>query len=182
MAAALGIWGTVILASVAAVPLGALIVVELARARVHAGVPPSPAWRTAVAEVGLVLGTAPWLWMVLTPRPGPGGVELVPGRGLAAIVAGDAGTAIVQVGGNLLVSAAFGFFAPMRWRLGILAVAAFAATGSVVVESLQYLLRLGRVSSVDDVALNTIGAVLAALCSRRWWRRPSPRRVSERPS
>jgi VanZ family protein len=31
----------------------------------------------------------------------------------------------------------------------------------------------GGVSSVDDVALNTIGAVLAALCSYRWWRRPA---------
>jgi glycopeptide antibiotics resistance protein len=37
------------------------------------------------------------------------------------------------------------------------------------VEVLQYVLDLGRVSSVDDVLVNAVGAVLAALCSRRWW-------------
>ncbi|MCF4123280.1 VanZ family protein [Antribacter sp. KLBMP9083] len=40
-----------------------------------------------------------------------------------------------------------------------------------LVEVLQYALDLGRVSSVDDVLLNTAGALLAAACSYRWWRR-----------
>ncbi|MBB4938212.1 glycopeptide antibiotics resistance protein [Streptosporangium album] len=43
------------------------------------------------------------------------------------------------------------------------------ATASLGVELLQYALRLGRVSSVDDVLINTAGAVLAALITRRWW-------------
>ncbi|WP_214417233.1 VanZ family protein [Sphaerisporangium fuscum] len=34
----------------------------------------------------------------------------------------------------------------------------------------QYVLRLDRVSSVDDVSINTAGAGPAALASRRWWR------------
>ena len=38
----------------------------------------------------------------------------------------------------------------------------------------QYVLRLGRYSSVDDVLINTIGAVLAALVTRRWWARRIP--------
>jgi hypothetical protein len=29
-------------------------------------------WRTAVAEVGLVYGTAPWVWMTLLPGNVPG--------------------------------------------------------------------------------------------------------------
>jgi glycopeptide antibiotics resistance protein len=35
---------------------------------------------------------------------------------------------------------------------------------------LRYALDLGRVSSVDDVLLNTLGAVLAAQASRPWRR------------
>jgi glycopeptide antibiotics resistance protein len=49
-------------------------------------------------------------------------------------------------------------------------VAAGAAAGSLLVETLQWALDLGRVSSVDDVLLNTLGAVLAALVTRPWWR------------
>lgn len=48
---------------------------------------------------------------------------------------------------------------------------AFAAAGlSVVVEVLQYVMQLGRVSSVDDVLTNALGAALAfrpdAACTR----------------
>jgi glycopeptide antibiotics resistance protein len=52
-----------------------------------------------------------------------------------------------------------------------------------MVETLQYVLRLDRVSSVDDVLVNTAGAVLAALASRRWWRTTAEmpsRRISGR--
>jgi hypothetical protein len=171
MAEAFLTWRSVILATVASVPSGVLVVFALARFRIGAGAPSSQAWRSAIAEVGMVVGTAPWVWMILTPRSGSGGLELIPGRGLATIIGGEPAVAIVQVGGNLLVFAAFGFFAPVRWRLGIAAVAAYAATGSVIVETLQHTLQLGRVSSVDDVALNALGAALAALCSYRWSRR-----------
>ncbi|MGC5287613.1 VanZ family protein [Micromonospora sp. DT231] len=49
-------------------------------------------------------------------------------------------------------------------------IVALAAGCSVGVEAAQYVLRLDRVSSVDDVLLNAAGAGLAALASRRWWR------------
>jgi glycopeptide antibiotics resistance protein len=49
-------------------------------------------------------------------------------------------------------------------------ILALGAGCSVVVETAQYVLRLDRVSSVDDVLVNAAGAVLAALASRRWWR------------
>jgi glycopeptide antibiotics resistance protein len=51
------------------------------------------------------------------------------------------------------------------------AVVALVAAGlSVVVEVLQFVLQLGRVSSVDDVLINALGAALASLLSVRWWR------------
>jgi glycopeptide antibiotics resistance protein len=71
---------------------------------------------------------------------------------------------------TVLALPAFGFFAPMRFVVSVPRVLATAAGGSILVETLQYLLRLDRVSSVDDVLLNTAGAGLAALASRRWWR------------
>lgn len=79
------------------------------------------------------------------------------------------------IGGNLLVFAALGFFAPMRFAAlaSVPRVLALGAGCSVLVETAQYVLRLDRVSSVDDVLVNATGALLAALASRRWWRRPA---------
>ena len=79
--------------------------------------------------------------------------------------------AAVQIVGNLLVFAALGFFAPMRFRAlaSLPRILALAAGCSIVVETLQLVLPLDRVSSVDDVLLNTVGAGLAALAARRWW-------------
>ncbi|MGW6447281.1 VanZ family protein [Lentzea sp. NPDC055074] len=135
-------------------------------------------WRTAVADVGMVYGTLPWVWIIMLPgaEPGtPGELSLVPFVDLVDLVEHrDAG----QIVGNMLVFAALGFFAPQRfaalrsmWR-----VLAFAAGCSAFLEVLQFVLRLDRVSSVDDVLLNAVGAALAALASRWWWRpRPAPR-------
>lgn len=152
----------------------------LVRWRTLRGVPRAQAWRYSVAEVGMVAGTAPWIWMILGPGRGGRAVSLVPFQDLAAQLDGPTAEAVVQVGGNLLVLAALGFFLPLRVRLAsgsrrrdvavLVRVAGIAAVISVLVEALQYLLHLGRVSSVDDVLVNTAGAVLAAVCSRRWWR------------
>ena len=92
-------------------------------------------------------------------------MSLVPLRDLLTMSAG-------QVVGNLLVFAALGFFAPMRFAAlaSVPRILALAAGCSVLVETAQYVLRLDRVSSVDDVLLNAAGAGLAALASRRWWR------------
>ena len=46
-----------------------------------------------------------------------------------------------------------------------------AAAGSLAVETLQYALELGRVSSIDDMLLNAAGATgMAGLVTRHWWR------------
>jgi glycopeptide antibiotics resistance protein len=165
----------VVLITVAVLPLAALAVWALARRRSVTGAAPAWAWRMSLAEVGIVYGTTPWVWMIMLPggRAGavPGRVSLVPLRDLLTIAAAGPLTFTGQVVGNLLVFAALGFFAPLRFAAlaSVPRILALAAGCSVVVEAAQYLLRLDRVSSVDDVLLNAAGAALAALASRRWW-------------
>jgi hypothetical protein len=157
--------------SACALPIVVALVVALSRWRQKRGVPARVAWWRSAAEIGAVAGTLPWIWMILTPGEGPRQVHLVPLRDLAAQAAGDPGTAVAQVGGNLLVFAALGFFAPIRVAAlaSPLRLAALGAAGSIVAEVTQYALDLGRVSSVDDVLVNALGAMLAGLASRRWW-------------
>ena len=169
-----GTFNGVALITVAVLPLAALAVWALARRRSVTGT--TPAWRRSLAEVGIVYGTAPWVWITMLPGAEagtvPGRVSLVPLRDLLTIPAGGPLTVTVQVVGNLLVFAALGFFAPLRFAAlaSVPRILALAAGCSVLVEAAQYVLRLDRVSSVDDVLLNTAGAGLAALASRRWWR------------
>jgi hypothetical protein len=127
-------------------------------------------WRDAVAEVGAVAGTLPWLWMVLTPLHQRGEVHLVPLSELGWYLHAPTSQVVAMLFGNLAVFAAFGAGAPVRWRLSLPTVALLAGFGSTTVELLQYVLDMGRVASVDDVLLNTGGAVLAALVTRPWWR------------
>ncbi|WP_314178528.1 VanZ family protein [Streptomyces winkii] len=181
-----GTFNGVALMTVAALPLAALAVWALARCRSVTGSTPARVWRVSLAEVAMVYGTVPWVWMIMLPGDEAGAViSLVPLRDLLAMDTG-------QVVGNLLVFAALGFFAPLRFS-ALASVPRILALGvgcSVLVEAAQYVLRLDRVSSVDDILLNSAGAGLAALASRRWWRatagassdrpRPGPSRVVPR--
>ncbi|KMO94160.1 VanZ family protein [Streptomyces roseus] len=132
----------------------------------------SSAWRLSLAEVGMVHGTVPFLWLTMMPGAAPGSaparVSLVPLRDLVTM--GPLG-----IVGNLLVFAPLGFFAPIRFPAlaSLPRILALGAGCSALVESAQYVLWLDRVSSVDDVLVNAAGAVLAGLASRRWWRTPS---------
>jgi hypothetical protein len=157
----------VVLMTLAGLPLAAVVVWALARRRPAAG--GTSAWRMSLAEVGMVYGTVPFVWMTLMPGPGagivPGRVSLIPLRDLVTM-------GPIGLGGNLLVFAALGFFAPLRFAAlaSVPRVLALGAGCSVLVETAQYVLRLDRVSSVDDVLVNAAGAALAALASRHWWR------------
>lgn len=162
-------WVPVVAVSLAALPLAVLAATALLRGRRRRGVPHGLARRQAVADVGMVAGTIPWVWMILTPLPAPRDLHIVPFVDVVDLVNGSPMTAFFQIAGNILVFAAFGFFAPIRWRLGVVAVLAIAAAASIVVEVLQYALALGRVSSIDDVLLNAAGAGLTATASRRFW-------------
>jgi len=132
--------------------------------------------RTRLLDAAILLGTLPMIALVMYPHPegSPRRVFLVPFVDLAGQFGVGLGYAARQIGGNLLVFAAFGFFGPIRWRLGLFGVTAIAAAGSAVLEILQYLIEANRVTSVDDVLVNAAGAALFALASRRYWatRRP----------
>ncbi|MET7368013.1 VanZ family protein [Streptomyces sp. NPDC005566] len=164
-----GCWDTfngVVLMTLVTLPLALLVVWVLARLRRAAGA--TSAWRRSVAEVGMVHGTVPFLWLTMMPGGGagvvPARVSLVPLRDLVTM-----GT--LGIVGNLLVFASLGFFAPIRFAVlaSLPRILALGAGCSLLVETAQYVLDLDRVSSVDDVLVNAVGAVLAALASRRWW-------------
>jgi hypothetical protein len=67
------------------------------------------AWRMSLAEVGIVYGTVPFIWMTMLPSRRADRVSLVPLRDLVTIFAHGPLTAAVQIVGNLLVLAALGF-------------------------------------------------------------------------
>ena len=167
----------VVLVTLVTLPPAALVVWALARRRLAAGV--TSAWQMSLAEVGMVHGTVPFVWMVLMPGSGagivPARLSLVPLRDLFEM--GPLG-----IVGNLLVFAALGFFAPMRFAAlaAVPRILALAAGCSVLIETAQYVLQLDRVSSVDDVLLNAAGAVPAALASRHWWR-TKPEALTDQP-
>jgi glycopeptide antibiotics resistance protein len=123
---------------------------------------------SAWATVGLLYGTVPWLWMTMIRGGGagvvPGRVSLVPFKDLLEMGA-------FQAVGNLLVLGALGFFGPIRFVAlrSVKRVVIVAACCSAAIEIAQYVLMLDRVSSIDDFFLNTAGAGLAAMLSRRWW-------------
>ncbi|MFE3036588.1 VanZ family protein [Streptomyces canus] len=161
-----GTFTGVVLLTVATLPLAVLAAWALAHWRRRPGARASGAWRMSLAEVGIVYGTVPPVWLILLPGDEDGAVvNLVPLRDLLTMDAG-------QIVGNLLVFAALGFFGPLRFAAlaSVGRVVALGAGCSIFVETAQYVLQLDRVSSVDDVLLNTAGAGLAALASRRWWR------------
>ncbi|MEW9549937.1 VanZ family protein [Nonomuraea sp. NPDC050783] len=163
------LWGNVIIAGTFSLFLAPLAIMILSGRRARAG--RTAPLRTAIADVGIVVGTAPWIGMILTPSDGPGGVSLIPFADLADLASAPWQAVFVQVGGNLLVFASLGALLPVRTpaMASLARVAAVAAAFSVLVEMLQLMLRLGRFSSVDDVILNTAGAMIFAAVTRRWW-------------
>ncbi|MFD8246711.1 VanZ family protein [Nocardia sp. NPDC059691] len=153
-------WGRVVVAAIAAIPVAGLVAWWLVGRR---------GWRAALCDVGMVTGTAPWLWMILTPTGRGRSVNLVPLRDLAEQLADD--RVIEQFGGNLLVFAALGFLLPVRrpWFARSYRILLAGAAASIAVETAQFALAIGRHSSVDDVLLNAAGACLAGQLSRHLW-------------
>ena len=152
------------LITAAALPVALVTAWVLARWRTVTGTPTEWAWRRSLAEVGIVYGTLPFVWLTMLPGAFagrvPGRVSLVPFRDLVTMPAS-------QVIGNLLVFAALGSSPDPISRLASLPrILALAGAASATIEVAQYVLQLDRVSSVDDVLLNTAGAGIAARASR----------------
>jgi len=87
----IGTFAGVGVVTVALLPVPALLVWVLARRR------GATAWRLSLAEVGLVYGTLPWVWMILLPGSQAGArVSLVPLRDLIAVLADEPVTATLM--------------------------------------------------------------------------------------
>jgi glycopeptide antibiotics resistance protein len=135
--------------------------------------PERQAWQRSWAEFGIVFGTLPWTWMgFASAGEGVRGVILIPVLDLVQQVRFNGEFAFYEITSNLMFMLPFGALAPLRWpsMASLARVTLVAAAYSGAIEFLQYALGLGRVSSVDDVLVNAVGALLGAGLTMRWWR------------
>ncbi|MEV6203566.1 VanZ family protein [Streptomyces sp. NPDC051771] len=119
--------------------------------------------------------------------------NLTPGRSIEAYLDRPAFVDTVkQLGGNVLLGVPFGILLPLlsRRARGFLRVAALTAATMLLVELVQGALVTGRAFDIDDVLLNTAGALLGyVIIGRRlgravhprtrphWWQRRRPART-----
>ena len=110
-------------------------------------------WAAAVAYITLVAG--------ITTSTGSRPVELVPGGGIVQLLTDSVSVEVplVQIGGNAVLFAPFGVLLALRHSISITRCIGWAALASVAIEATQFAFALGRVASVDDVLVNTLGAV-----------------------
>ncbi|WP_326567036.1 VanZ family protein [Amycolatopsis rhabdoformis] len=166
-------WGIIPITAIA-LPYALLCWPLLAARRRRRNTGLSHAHASATAAVDVLAVTIGALVLCLVTMPvGTGAVstlDLVPGADLSAALSDDG--SLWQVVGNLLLLCPLGALVPVRVRrlrsVGRVAVTALSA--SVLVEATQFLIHTGRVTSTDDVLLNTIGATLGAVLTRRGWR------------
>nr|WP_251983008.1 VanZ family protein [Streptomyces violaceusniger] len=108
--------------------------------------------------------------------PSPGSVDLVhtnlhPGRSLRAYLDQPAfRDTVKQIGGNVLLGGPFGVLLPMLLpkARGAVRVVVVTALVMVAVETVQGLIVEGRAFDIDDVILNTTGALLGYVVIGRW--------------
>ncbi|MFF3672880.1 VanZ family protein [Streptomyces sp. NPDC002120] len=166
--------------------------------------PAHPAVR-ALAMVAAFAGTVAFSVVLarLTLEPSAASAALVhsnvhPGRSINAYLDGASTIeAVRQLGGNLLLGLPFGVLLPVLLppARGLLRVAAVTVCLMTLVELTQGALVTGRVFDIDDVILNTAGALLGYLLigrrlgravhprRRHWWHRlPHPRLPRRRPA
>lgn len=141
----------------------------------------------ALAMVAAFVGTVLFSVVLarLTLEPSAASVALVhsnvrPGHSINAYLDGASTAEVVrQLGGNLLLGLPFGVLLPvlMPPARGLLRVAAVTVCLMTLVELIQGALVTGRVFDIDDVILNTTGALLGyLLIGRRLGRAVHPRR------
>jgi glycopeptide antibiotics resistance protein len=126
----------------------------------------------------------------LTLEPSPASVPLThsnlhPGRSLRAYVEQPGlRDAVKQIGGNVLLGVPFGILLPVLspGTRGLLRVCLVTALVMLAVELVQGALITGRAFDIDDVILNTTGALLGhLLLGRRLGRAVHARKPRPRP-
>ncbi|MFJ5531979.1 VanZ family protein [Streptomyces sp. NPDC093261] len=123
----------------------------------------------ALAFVAMVAFAAALARITLEPSPASRALvhsNLHPGRSLRAYLEQPATRdAVKQIGGNILLGVPFGILLPVLapGTRGILRVGMVTATVMLLVELAQGALVTGRAFDIDDVILNTTGALLGYL-------------------
>ncbi len=156
-----------------ALTLGAALalVVAVVGRRPH---PRSPAWRVASrpfwVDLALVASVAGIVTLTLNPKSVHNGVQLVPFREVihAFETPVDWSTLLATVANVVLFMPLGAALNMRRLTLGKTALLALALT--ICVEGAQLLFVSGRTTSVDDVVLNTLGAVLGHALLLGWSR------------
>ncbi|MFI6416915.1 VanZ family protein [Streptomyces sp. NPDC050842] len=154
---------------------------------------PLPRWGRAAAMLLAFAGTAVFAVLLarLALEPSAASVPLThtnlrPGDSIRDYLAQPAfRDTVKQLGGNVVLGMPFGMLLPVlapRAR-GIIRVIAVTALVMILVELVQGALITGRAFDIDDVLLNTTGALLGYLLigrrlgravhprRRHWWRR-----------
>ncbi|MFC8132080.1 VanZ family protein [Streptomyces sp. NPDC057302] len=151
------------------------------------GAPPLSRWARGVAMLLAFAGTVAFAVLLarLTLEPSAASESLThsnlrPGDSIRDYLAQPAfRDTVKQLGGNIVLGLPFGMLLPVlvpRAR-GLLRVIAVTALVMLLVELAQGFLVTGRAFDVDDVLLNTSGAVLGyLLIGRRLGRAVHPRR------
>jgi glycopeptide antibiotics resistance protein len=135
------------------------------------GAPLKLALRRSLLDALLVLSILLILIVTLLPQHGLGGrrVSLIPFHDISRAIRDGTvrGNGLLAVLGNLLLFTPLGFVGAIRWaslarphRMAIL-----AALSSSMLELVQFFMG-GRSSSIDDVILNTAGALLGVVVAR----------------
>lgn len=129
--------------------------------------PAAAARITAALDVAIVVLGALVLVVVSMPFSTGSALHLLPGTDLEIALTDN--TSFWQVTANVVMLLPLGLLLPLRWAWwrvpGRVTVAALLA--SVAIEAMQFVIDAGRVSSADDVLLNTVGAAAGAGLTRR---------------
>ncbi|WP_243717670.1 VanZ family protein [Actinomadura sp. KC345] len=128
------------------------------------------ALRVVVVTIALgALGVFFYFAFKLTLTPvrdnGQAGGNTDPGRSLRFYLERPTKDALLQIGGNLALLAPLGVLIPLVWTTlrGPIRLALLAGMLSLVIETIQGGLVMGRAFDIDDVILNVIGVVIAYL-------------------
>ncbi|MEU6371075.1 VanZ family protein [Streptomyces sp. NPDC046931] len=140
----------------------------------------------ALAFVAMVGFAAALARMTLEPSPASRALvhsNLHPGRSLRAYLEQPAARgAVRQIGGNILLGVPFGILLPVLapGTRGLLRVGLVTAIVMLLVELAQGALVTGRAFDIDDVILNTTGALVGYLLLGRRLGRAVHARVRQR--
>jgi glycopeptide antibiotics resistance protein len=127
---------------------------------------------TVLSNAALAVAVAAIAVLTLAPVQQDNEVRLRPFSELGEAVLGPDVELLVGAASNVLLFLPFG--AALRFRgFGIAATAVLGLLVSGAVEGAQWLFVSGRTTSVDDLLLNTTGAVVGSALASRWLQKQS---------